>query len=434
MDLHDQFNSPLLREWEVPDNATHYEKNFGAAPGDEEMLKMWTAWYITTYLFAIYTTSVLVAILFTKSVRKRPFNLFLVYLMIPDTLVLWFCGTSCLLNALAGQFTSMGHCKFQAFYLTVTVGANAWLNAAITRHLLNMLQSAHQFRKYQPPSRKRVTLESLALYAFNLFIGSWFLIDQADWWPFQIRLKAGVVCLPQDFNYLSTALYYGVFFPSFFLVPFLYVCYAVFIIWRQNLMPPSGRKRALAMYFFRLVVAFAVMWVPSLVLLVVTSPWTNPWLMWAGGFWAHMQGVVSGVLSLFKRDIWKAYVAFYKPLWGCFCPNRQSTDDGVESGDDCDSNNSSPIIQSSASTSFPNSMFFISNRGARQSTGSRFSSRAEILEELQEVEEQMAEEPPSRSQFNKSAIAGSDLSDLEDANGRDGSASATKPEDEYPTA
>lgn len=324
MNLHDQFNSPLLRQWDLDENSTHYEKQV-AAPSNEDMVTMWTTWYIIFYILAICTTSVFIALVCTRKVRQSSFNLFLIYLMVPDCLVLWLCATSCLVNSLAGYFTSVQHCKFQSFYLLATLSSNAWLNLAITRHLLTMLQSAAQFKKYKPPSRKRVTIEALGAYAFSIFLACWFLVD-AEWWPFRTRLNSGIVCLPQDFSYVSTAFYYSIFLPLGFLIPLGYVFYAVFVIWRQNLLPTSGGRRALAIYFFRLVFAFAIMWVPCLVLLIVTSAWTGPWIQWAGGLWGHLQGVVSGAVSLCKPDIWAAYKDFYKPIWGCFCTATEEED------------------------------------------------------------------------------------------------------------
>lgn len=161
----------------------------------------------------------------------------------------------------------------------------------IARHLLVMLRSAKRFRRYRPPSLRRVTFESLGVYLYSLFLASWFLVD-TDWWPFKTQLSAGAVGIPLDYDHESTAWYYAVFVPLCIFVPFLYICYVVAVVYRQNLMPASGKRRTLAIYFFRLVVVFVAMWLPCLVLLFVTSPWTNHWVRWAGAFWGHLQGAV----------------------------------------------------------------------------------------------------------------------------------------------
>lgn len=393
MDLYDQFNSPLVRQWELDENSTHYEKQV-AAPTNEDMVTMWTAWYIIFYLLAICTTSVFIALVCTRKIRQSSFNLFLIYLMVPDCLVLWLCATSCLVNSLAGRFTSIQHCKFQCFYLVATLSANAWLNLAITRHLLIMLQSAAQYKKYKPPSRKRVTMEALGAYGFSMFLACWFVID-AEWWPFRTRLNSGIVCLPQDFSYMSTAFYYTIFLPVGFLIPLGYVLYAVFVIWRQNLLPTSGGRRALAIYFFRLVGAFAIMWIPCLVLLVVTSAWTGPWVQWAGGLWGHMQGVVSGVVSLCKPDIWAAYKNFYKPIWSCFCTPGEEDADGREP----DAFEPTAFSrQTRFSSGFISAMYSGASSVRRSSAG--------LVKDLKDL----------RKQFSGISRAESELSDLEEGN------------------
>ena len=62
-------------------------------------------------------------------------------------------------------------------------------------------------------------------------------------------------------------------------------------------------------------------------MLIVVSPFSNPWVGWAGGFWGHMQGAVSGVASLMKPDLWASNNRFY--TWLLCCGASRETSQGI---------------------------------------------------------------------------------------------------------
>ena len=68
-----------------------------------------------------------------------------------------------------------------------------------------------------------------------------------------------------------------------------------------------GRRRNLALYFFRLIFVFVFMWLPFIVITFVVNPAIpgpqNPWLLWTGAAWSHLQGLVSVLVSCTKEDI-----------------------------------------------------------------------------------------------------------------------------------
>ena len=95
------------------ENSTHYDRMV-AAPSDSDLVKFWSGWSGIMLLTGIITTFILIPIVRKRSVRKNPFNLHLVFLMIPDVLVSFACGLTCLSNAIAGYYTSEALCKFQS--------------------------------------------------------------------------------------------------------------------------------------------------------------------------------------------------------------------------------------------------------------------------------------------------------------------------------
>ena len=77
-------------------------------------------------------------------------------------------------------------------------------------------------------------------------------------------------------------------------------------------MPPSGKRRLLTLYYMRIMAAYAVMWIPFVIMVFFVASGL-PWLSWFGGSWSHLQGPVSGVFVLMKPDI----TAAYKKLMCC---------------------------------------------------------------------------------------------------------------------
>lgn len=263
-------NEPAIRMWELNENSTHYDRMV-AAPSDEDLIKFWSGWAGIMLITGVLTTLILIPLLSCRrpKVRKNPFNVYLIFLMVPDMMVAWICGFTCLTNALAGHFTTPFMCRFQSFYMIASIGANSWLNLLITRQLYKMLDAARKFQRFPMPTKRQVIKEAICVYIYSLFLATLGVIPSASWWPHKTRLTIGAACIPMDYDYASTAFFYGVFFPLLFGIPLLYVCWAAYQIYKHKMLPPSGRRRILAVYFFRLAAVFVIMWLPGLLLLFV---------------------------------------------------------------------------------------------------------------------------------------------------------------------
>lgn len=319
-------NEPTIRIWELTEDSSHYDRMV-AAPSDSDLVKFWSGWSAIMLFTGIVTTLILIPIVRRRSVRKNPFNLYLIFLMIPDMLVAWTCGLTCLSNAIAGHYISESMCKAQSWYMIGWIAASSWLNANIARQLYMMLRSASRFQKYQPPTRRRVVIESLGIYLYAMCLASLGMFN-AEWLPHKTRLAVGAHCVPLDYSTGSSIFFFCVFTPLIFGIPLLYVCWAAYQIWSKNMLPPSGRRRILAVYFFRLAAVLLLMWLPGLLLFFVNFAFVNPWVQWAGAAWSHLQALVSALVSLLKPDIWKAVSEF----WFCTTPATASDDDSYVSG------------------------------------------------------------------------------------------------------
>lgn len=287
-----------------------------AGASDDERFVQWVVFATISLGVASFITLVLLSILCSRNpqLKRRAFNLYLVFLTVPDLVLSLFCGINCVLNAVHGDYISAAWCRFQGVYLVWGIGVNAWLNAVIARHVHDMLVCGHQMKRYFAPTRRVVILESLAVYLWVGFLAAWPFVE---FLPHRLRLSGGVACLPQEYDTTSTVFFWLVFLPCFVLVPTGYVLYAAVDVWRRQLLPLEGKRRNIAVYFFRLTVVFLVMWVPSLFLIFIGGGYTSTWVTFAGGAWSHLQGAVSAVASIMKEDIGQAFKEFLTcKCWG----------------------------------------------------------------------------------------------------------------------
>ena len=109
------------------------------------------------------------------------------------------------------------------------------------------------------------------------------------------------------FTDASTFFFWFAYVPLFMLIPLAYVLWSCGHILYHGMVPPVGRRRNLALYFFRLIFVFVFMWLPFILITFVVNPAIpgpqNPWVLFAGAAWSHLQGLVSVAVSCTKGDI-----------------------------------------------------------------------------------------------------------------------------------
>ena len=232
------------------------------------------------------------------------------------------CAITCLLNALNGGFYSHAMCNFQQLYVVFGIGSNAWLNSIIAHQLHKILRQSNTRRRYKLPTRKQVTIQSLIVYAWCLFLGAWGY-NRSERFPYMAGQLSGLACLPLEGNSKANVIFFWLcFFPLFAGIPIVYVLYICWDIYAKKLFPPPGQRRLFTIYFGRLIIVFLVMWIPTLVLLFVFSEWVPEWVDFFGGSWSHLQGGISAFLALLKPDIKDAFVRFLT----CRCNFREDED------------------------------------------------------------------------------------------------------------
>jgi hypothetical protein len=130
--------------------------------------------------------------------------------------------------------------------------ANLWMNALIANAVFELLKDTHKGIRVKPPTIKKATVRGIIVYIYALiiFFAHYFLdgnINMTIAAPIYFMLSAGF--------------------------PIIYLCYVCIIIWYRGLVPSlGGRLREISLYFFRIIVVYLVVWLPSIALMLTTGP------------------------------------------------------------------------------------------------------------------------------------------------------------------
>lgn len=301
---------PILLS-ELNENSTRYDYIVAYPSDSSARPKVWISWTIVTAIVNIACLILILGISTSRRARSRSFNLYIVFLTLPDLVFSGLCMYTCLSNYIRGEYSAQDNpinCKFQAWYCVFGWTANMWMNAVISWRLLDLLRKSNKSQRYVIPPSRAVISNALSVYLYACFMASWTLLDI---FPHRARPVAGVACLPTEYSRTSLLFFWIVFMPLMLGIPIGYVAWVVYVCHKKKLLPKGGKRRFLALYFLRLIVSFLVMWVPSIIFIyVLSAKWW--WTAIFGGTWSHMQGLVSAIMCLQKPDIAKAVKDFLR--------------------------------------------------------------------------------------------------------------------------
>lgn len=300
---------PILRDWQI--NATHSRYDIARSAPSEDVLKIqFSILAGINLIVAVACFILLVAILRSRNVRKQPFNLYLLFIVIPDFVAAASCFITCVLSAPAGAYFSEAMCGWQSWYLVFGFTANCWMNGVIVHQIYRMLQCSHRRMHYTPPTQAYVIRQAACVYLYAAalaFLGTW----NWDWSLHQTSLLSGFACFPQEYDFASSFVYWLFFMPAFMILPTIYAIWVTYdVVIRRKMMPPVGRRRSLVLYFARLIFIYLFMWFPFVLVgtLAMMFNW-NSWVHLSAAAWSHLQGIVSVGLSVTKEDVYEAVEA-----------------------------------------------------------------------------------------------------------------------------
>ncbi|KAG7355175.1 hypothetical protein IV203_004531 [Nitzschia inconspicua] len=254
------------------------------------MLVAASIWSALCGITFIACSILIVAILSSKKARAQGYNLYLVFLAVPDALFNIFSFGRNIVNITGNQLSSPMGGTVHALEWFHTA-ANMWLNALIIYQIHCMLLKARKFVRTPPPSVKQVLLQVGAVYFFAALWAAWSLI---------LLLQGSNIFSNTNAAWLtSKSLMCG--------PPFLYTVIACVDVWWKKLLPTKGRTRVLSLYFLRVVLVFLLTWVPFLILVDVTYYKTaSLWMLGLAYYFASLQGLLSVIVAVGKPDIKRA--------------------------------------------------------------------------------------------------------------------------------
>jgi hypothetical protein len=298
-----RIDDPMLYVWELDETHTRYQ--YPRASPSEDTLRMQFAILATVNGLTAVACLIFIAALLRsrRQLLQKTFNLYVLFIAIPDFAASFFCLLTCAMSATISEFYSEAMCGFQAFYLCWAFTSNAWMNAVITFQIHKLLRDSNVRRHYKPPTTQSATKHAIVVFTFATFMGlmNAFFIP---WLPHESHLYYGFACFGMEYDRASTFFFWLAFVPLVMGIPILYATYVVFDIWRRKLLPPIGRRRALAIFLLRLVFLYFAIWLPFVITTLVGNfvPIT-PWIFWSGTLISHMQGLVSVVFCLTNKDM-----------------------------------------------------------------------------------------------------------------------------------
>ena len=241
------------------------------------------------------------------------FNLYLVYLALPDLLYsLYRIGT----NVRAGEWKSKSRDPSLSL-VTPYLYINLWINAIVAYEVLGLLKASRSAQRVEQPSVRRVTLQAGSVYLCS------------DTYSMVAWVTVRV--------YSGNTTFLTVIYTVAIVAPILYVVYASFLVWCRSYLPslhfprpPSVTSnssissstsavrdravrdralRVLAVYFFRVIYVFLAVWLPGIVLYALSyfapdggTRIPSGWIHFVGSLTSAIQAMTTEGLGHQRRE------------------------------------------------------------------------------------------------------------------------------------
>ena len=262
---------------------------------NQKLLVAASIWTVLSGLTFLACTVLMAAILRSPRARAQGYNLYLVFLALPDALFNLFSLARNIVHLSGHHLSSELGGTVHALEWFHTA-ANMWLNAVIVYQVHALLLRSQHFVRTPPPSVRYVCAQAAGVYAFAAVWAAWSLV---------LLLQGQNIFSNTNAAWLtSKALMVG--------PPLVYVVAVCVHVWWHQLLPRQGRTRILSLYFLRVVIVFLLTWVPFLVLVDVTYYKTHSlWMLGLAYYFSSLQGLLSVVVAVLgKPDVQRAVTNF----------------------------------------------------------------------------------------------------------------------------
>jgi hypothetical protein len=299
---------------------------------DDKIASYPTSWAVVNFtLGVVELVTSLIGILFigivysSKKTRNISFNLYLIFIVIPDVLINAAYGiVQVSLACNDGIYKSRGYCTMGLLSYFFYFFCNFPLNALVAYEIHTLLIRSSKRMRMQPPSLRKVYTQILVVYLFACLMAVWFTLGLfgIPWSPMYI-VNEDTYATTLGSTILTTPVCYVIFW-SVILVPTIYAVYVRSSIWYRNLIPDvSDRMKSITYYFMRIVLLFFGFNIPNLILRSLN--FINSRCVW---FWTFVgihilvpiQCLVTLRLAMKKEDIWDVITG----TWGRTSQRRSS--------------------------------------------------------------------------------------------------------------
>jgi hypothetical protein len=320
--------STRIYAWELNENSTRYDSSRAWPTSDGLRIKFSVLATINA-IVAAASLLLIVSILRKAEIRRNSFNLYLLFIAIPDFIGSFSCFLTCAMSAPKAEYYSEAMCGYQASYLTFAFTSNAWLNAVIMYQVHKLLRFSHNRRRYFPPTKKQVFRNTAVVYSFAFILGMLAgFTPNIPGIPMESHAYYGYACFPMDGDESLTWFFYFVFCPLTLLIPFNYTLGVMFHIYWYKLLPAEGRRRNIALFLGRVVAVYFLAWFPFLVIILIGNFVTiNPWVNFTKSSISHLQALFTTVVCYHTNDELKASMRAI--IWCDRCSQENPEPDGT---------------------------------------------------------------------------------------------------------
>jgi len=259
-----------------------------------------------------------------KCTRNNTFNLYVVFLILPDGMNTFATTTLGVIRALrCGRSIPDWYGSVYDFNSFFFYYSNFYLNCCVAYELYSIVEGAHRMKKIKPPKMRRLFIQVGCVYSMSILFALWGVLDVP--WSFYDSSSDSFGSPQGEGPFSETAAI--AFIGALSLFPILFVVAIRIQIWRKKLMPNEGRTRTMYLFFERITIVFIAMYLPCVslnIVFVLLEPGGNSyyWTERAIHMIKALQASITLYIVAFKHDIRKAVT--------CSCFSTDDTNDDVE--------------------------------------------------------------------------------------------------------
>jgi len=233
----------------------------GSSEGSfDDTFGSWRA--VVSYSLAVFCLAVccvsMVFVAVITTTRKFTYNIYIVFLLLPDALLTLVLGIRCIYDgALNNSSTNppLSLCIAEqigiGFYIS-----NVILNSIVSRELYTLVNNSYHRKRTQPPTLRKIVCQVAIAYGIASICVLWRLLP-VDWAEKTIENDPYCTVIPRANETAAVALFSLLLGP-----PVVVVLWTYDRMTRGRLLPRNGRTRALALYFMRIFCLFLFIYLP----------------------------------------------------------------------------------------------------------------------------------------------------------------------------